>query len=247
MQHRDGGIGGLLSFRIKARSSEVDVIGLPGKGRQAHRDVGGLEAVKAATPLPGIGADLHLDVGALVDQSEAVEDLDFVTVLQVDPAVAAILAAQRGFRFIREPELKVHGEVTVFLHGLGRRREDPLFPLSLEQLGIDGVAHEDVGPSGRFFPKGGALPMDLLAALDGNFCPRLVGKRRHRCRLVPSGPRQAALECAHVEIPFAQGGHLHPGLFSGVLALNRKIRVFPGRLGGISPDRAPGLGAKGHG
>ena len=46
VQHRDAGIGDLVALAVESRSSEPDVIGLPGKRRQTHVHIRRLLAVK---------------------------------------------------------------------------------------------------------------------------------------------------------------------------------------------------------
>ena len=81
----DQRIFGLLPGFIVFRRSEVDVVGLPGERRETH--VHG-------------GRRLRVNAPALVIlalESEGIEHLQFVAVLQIDTAVAAVLSASERF------------------------------------------------------------------------------------------------------------------------------------------------------
>src|SRR5439155_1533611 len=76
---RDLGSRRALAARIEARGGEVDVVGLPAQGRQAHVD---------------LRLELLIEAAAFVVlalEAEAVEDLAFVAVLEIDAAVGPLL------------------------------------------------------------------------------------------------------------------------------------------------------------
>ena len=101
---RDDRVGGLLAVGIELGGGELDVIGLPLEGREAHVHLGRGVLVDAAA----------LVIEAL--EAEAIEDLDFVAVLEVEAAVGATLATAE--RLERQEEFEVQFEIGEGLLGL---------------------------------------------------------------------------------------------------------------------------------
>lgn len=101
-------VGRLFAVCSKLRRGEVDVVGLPGKRGETHVHSGFSHGVDAAAFVVETG------------ETEGVEDLDFITALSVESAVAALLAT--GFRSERRAKFYVEVE------GLKQRFADSAFP-----------------------------------------------------------------------------------------------------------------------
>lgn len=92
----EAGVSGFLAGGVVLGGGEVDVVGLPGEGREAEVFAGGGDFVEAAAFV------------VFAFEAEAVEHLDFVAALEVDAAVAAGLATGVGHE--GEAEFDVGGE-----------------------------------------------------------------------------------------------------------------------------------------
>src|SRR5665213_2076291 len=126
-------IGGLFPVGVPFGGGEIDVVGLPAQWRVAHVDLGRRLAVGRGAAVEFFGV------------AEGVEDLDFVAVLDVDSAVAAVLAAAEGFE--GEHELDVQPEVLKFLAGFGSLLEEMaivhLAGLAIDVEGVNARAVEE--------------------------------------------------------------------------------------------------------
>ena len=98
--HLDAGVGHLFPLLV-LRRRELHVVGLPRERRKAHVHIRLPQLVEAAAFV------------VLPLQTEGIEHLDLVTVVQVDAAIAPGLAA--GQRHVREPELHVQRVIAEIL------------------------------------------------------------------------------------------------------------------------------------
>ena len=149
MLHGQDGVGGLLAGRVELRRRELHVIGLPLEGREAQVHLGGAVLVDPTA----------LVIDAL--ESEAVEHLDLVAVLDVDAAVGTALAATEGLE--RQEELEVQREVLEGLLGSRARGEE----LALIQVaavpGVGvGAVEQDDRADRRLGTLGRAMTDDAL-------------------------------------------------------------------------------------
>ena len=242
---RDSGFAGLLAVVIESGGSEVDVVGLPGKGRKAHGHVGSLEAVKTAAPLLGVGAHGDFHMLPVIDEAEGIEDLHLITVLKIDSAIAPVLAAERRPGLVGKPEFEMHAKVPVFLARLGGGDEQAVLPLSLDEVGINSVTDQDVR-SGRWaFAEGWTFSAHRLRPKEESFDLRLFNHADQRRGLVPPRTGKTSSEPAHVEPTFPKGGDLDALFTFQVFALHLEIGVLRGSPGRISPDGTFWLGPEG--
>ena len=114
------GIRYLLSV-LEYRCGKLDVVGLPGEWRKTHIYVGGLKAVQAAAEIK-LGFD-----------TKRIEDLGFVVVENVNPAVPPVLATRLGLGFVGRAKLQVQFEAAKYIGGLRAFLEQAIFHFAILQ------------------------------------------------------------------------------------------------------------------
>ena len=116
-----GGPGGALAVGIEFGIREINVVGLPREGREAHVDGRRGDGVDAA-------GFIHEAI-----EAEGIENLGFPSAAKIDPAVSATLPA--GVRLVGGEEFEVEGVVLEGLLAGGAGGEE------------EAVFHLRVGPS----------------------------------------------------------------------------------------------------
>ena len=231
----DDGVGGLLAVLVELGGGEVDVVGLPLQGREAHVH---------------LGRGVLIDAAALVIEAleaEAVEDLDFVAVLEVQAAIGATLAAAE--RLERQEEFEVQFKISEGLLGLRVGFEEAagvdlavdegVGVLSIEEDGrtlgggeafgravADGALERDAHALDRQPAVGEGGGIDVVLE-EGAFAVALAFDFDLR-GAVPTCARQAALEEHEAELVFAEGDDVRAHLGIGVFTLQLVVRVDGG-------------------
>lgn len=235
---RHAGPSGAVAVGVEFGVGKIDVISLPGEGREAHVNRGCGDGVDAATLV-------HEAI-----ESEGVEDLGFPAAAKVNAAVSASLPA--GVGLVGSEEFEVESVVFEGLFaGRAGREEKAIFHLPVDPaIGI-GAIEENGGTLRGLGSESGALAGDA-----GEFCSRPAGElcglsgdgqaevlifwkdndftfplsAEFDAGLVlgPSESGQSACEEIGIELSVTQGHDLHPEgrAFLEILALNREIRVF---------------------
>ena len=142
-----GGPGGAGSIGIKFGIGEIDVVGLPGEGWEAHVDRGSGDGVDAT-------GFVHETI-----EAEGIEDLGFPTTTKVNTAVSTTLAT--GVGLVGGEEFKMEGVVFEgLLAGGAGGEEEAVFHLCVGPSVGAGAIEKEGGTFGRFRPKSRALTSD---------------------------------------------------------------------------------------
>ena len=150
------GPGGAVSAVVKFGCGEIDIVGLPGEGRQTHVHVGLGDGVDAAT-------FVHLPI-----EGEGVEDLGFPAPAEVNPAVSPALSASEGF--VGSAKLKVEFVVFEFrLAGGASGLQQSAFHLAILPVFDAGSVEKNGRAFGRLGSEGWAFSLDSLEGMSGLF------------------------------------------------------------------------------
>lgn len=129
--HRDNGRMDFFTGGIELGGGEVDVVGLPLEWRIAHVDLGPAVFVYAAAFI----------ICSL--EPKAVEHLQFVAVLEIDPAVAPSLASPEGFEGEEELDMQLEGLEGFPGFGAAGKEFPLIHPAILPCIGMMAIKKDD--------------------------------------------------------------------------------------------------------
>ena len=255
----EAGVGGFVAGGVVLGGGEVDVVGLPGEGREAEVLAGGGDFVEAAAFV------------VFAVEAEAVEHLDFVAALEVDAAVAAGLAPGVGHE--REAEFDVGGEALELVFAGDAFHEQAVLGDAGFGEAVDAFAVEEDGGAGRrwgVFGGGGAVGAGhfeeacalavedfggvgrdfgaelFVGGFEDDFADGVIaaaeGAGHGGAVEVPAVAGEAALVGDGFEFAFAQSPDLDAPAFvfdgGGELALDGEVGVFFGGFfgGGVAGE-----------
>lgn len=148
-EHGHAGVGSFVAFLVEAGSSEVDVVGLPAEGREAHVELG------FGSPVNASGVSF-VKIGA-----EGIEDLNFVSTLKIDAAVATALSAFERSVGGAEFEVEVMVSKGEMADGAFGQVTEMIDMAVLKGSGIEAVVKKD-GIDGSFLTEGLGLSFNTF-------------------------------------------------------------------------------------